>query len=89
MQPILWRIAGGVCLVLGLGLLVVVLREVLHGRWLSAARGVALSGWFIVGVTVCRYKAANAPTPAPLKQGHWGLTVLFIMLTLVTIAFGA
>lgn len=89
MQPIFWRITGGICLVLGLVGLVVGTHALLHGAWLLAAEGTVLATWFATQAARCRYKGNGASIPAPLDRWVWRLTVLYITIRLVTIAFGA
>ena len=88
MKSILWYVVGGGCLVLGLVALVVGTHALLHGQWLLAAEGTVVTGWFGLAAAQCRYKGNRAAIPASLDRWLWRLTVLYIAIRLVTMAFG-
>jgi len=86
MKSTLWCTAGGAWLLLGLIALVAGTTAVLHGHWLNATQGAALTGCFTSAAVRCGYKGAGTPVPTLLDRWHERLWVLAIVVVGVRIA---
>ncbi|NBB87075.1 MAG: hypothetical protein GVY12_12785 [Bacteroidetes bacterium] len=85
MKSILWYTAGGGGLILGLTALIAGADALLHGHWLNATLGAALTGYFVAAAVRCGYKGTGAPVPTPLDRWHERLWMVAVVVAVVRI----